>query len=392
MTADFLAARQFRQDAVGQLFSQLHAPLIEGEDVQDCALGEYLVLVQRNQAAQAERSDFTQQDRVGRTVAFKHFERRHVFDLFRGFTLCRELGFHRLQRLAERQGFGLREEVGQQFGVAVATDLLAQSGYQVPVALGAARALSEPPEPWRAHLDRPIADPKLAALWRDLPAPSLANAPAPDAAIAIGELICRHPGEITLAAIGPLTNVAHAMQLYPQMAQAVKEIVIMGGVFNVDGYIKDTNFGLDPEAARLVLNSGAAITLAPLDVTTQTMLTQADLAALTQPDTPLCRYLRATTQPWIDYSRHTRRLPGCWIHDALVIAWLLEPQLVTTEMFHVDVALEGALTRGSSRRWRPDSLRLTVGMPPPQGKPVRIMQQVDNARLLALIGATLARG
>ena len=45
-------------------------------------------------------------------------------------------------------------------------------------------------------------------------------------------------------AIGPLTNVAHAMQLYPQMAQAVKEIVIMGGVFNVNGYIKDTNFGL----------------------------------------------------------------------------------------------------------------------------------------------------
>lgn len=277
-------------------------------------------------------------------------------------------------------------------GFAVATELLAQSGYQVPVALGAARALSEPPEPWRAHLDRPIADPKLAALWRDLPAPSLANAPAPDAAIAIGELICRHPGEITLAAIGPLTNVAHAMQLYPQMAQAVKEIVIMGGVFNVDGYIKDTNFGLDPEAARLVLNSGATITLAPLDVTTQTMLTQADLAALTQPDTPLCRYLRATTRPWIDYSRHTRHLPGCWIHDALVIAWLLAPQLVTTEMFHVDVALEGALTRGSSRRWRPDSLRLTVGMPAPQGKPVRVMQQVDNARLLALIGATLARG
>ena len=161
----------------------------------------------------------------------------------------------------------------REVGFAVATELLAQSGYQVPVALGAARALSEPPEPWRAHLDRPIADPKLAALWRDLPAPSLANAPAPDAAIAIGELICRHPGEITLVAIGPLTNVAHAMQLYPQMAQAVKEIVIMGGVFNVNGYIKDTNFGLDPEAARLVLNSGATITLAPLDVTTQTMLT-----------------------------------------------------------------------------------------------------------------------
>ncbi|GAK28452.1 nucleoside hydrolase [Serratia liquefaciens] len=277
-------------------------------------------------------------------------------------------------------------------GFAVARHLLQETGYQVPIAVGAARALSEPPEPWRAHLDRAIADPDLAVLWRDTPYPQAAITPTPNAAVAIGELICNNPGEITLAAIGPLTNVAHAMQLYPQMAQAVKEIVIMGGVFNLEGYIKDTNFGLDPEAARQVLTSGANITLAPLDVTTQTMLTQESLAQMTQPDTPLCRYLRSTTQPWIDYSRHTRHLPGCWIHDALVIAWLLEPQLVTTEEYYVDVALEGAMTRGSSRRWRPGGLRLTVGMPEPEGKPLRVMQQVDNARLLALIGSTLARG
>ena len=55
VAADFLAARQLRQDAVSQLFAQLHAPLIEGEDVQDRALGEDFVLVQRDQAAQAER-------------------------------------------------------------------------------------------------------------------------------------------------------------------------------------------------------------------------------------------------------------------------------------------------------------------------------------------------
>ncbi len=275
-------------------------------------------------------------------------------------------------------------------GFAVATHLLRQTGYAVPVAAGAARALCEPPEPWRAHLDRAIANSDLAALWDNIPYPQACATPAPNAAVAIGEHICRHPGEITLAAIGPLTNVAQALQLYPQMAQAVKEIVIMGGVFNVDGYLKDTNFGLDPEAARQVLTSGANITLAPLDVTTQTMLTQAALARITQPDNPLCRYLRTTTQPWIDYSRHTRHLPGCWIHDALVIAWLLEPGLVTTEDYYVDVALEGAMTRGSSRRWRPGSLRLTVGMPEPQGKPVRVMQQVDNVLLLELIGKTLA--
>ncbi|VFS94207.1 Pyrimidine-specific ribonucleoside hydrolase rihB [Raoultella planticola] len=60
---------------------------------------------------------------------------------------------------------------------------------------------------------------------------------------AIGELICNHPGEITLIATGPLTNVAIALQLYPDIVGTVKNIVIMGGVFNVAGYIKDTNFG-----------------------------------------------------------------------------------------------------------------------------------------------------
>jgi hypothetical protein len=58
---------------------------------------------------------------------------------------------------------------------------------------------------------------------------------------AIGELICSHPGEITLIATGPLTNVAIALQLYPEIVHTVKNIVIMGGVFNVAGYIKDTN-------------------------------------------------------------------------------------------------------------------------------------------------------
>lgn len=72
MAGDFFVITQFRQNAVSKLFTQLHAPLVEGEDVKDGALGEDFVLVERNQRAQAERSDFTQQNRVGRAVAFKH--------------------------------------------------------------------------------------------------------------------------------------------------------------------------------------------------------------------------------------------------------------------------------------------------------------------------------
>lgn len=78
MAAHFGTIFQLRQDAVSQLFAQLHAPLVEGEDVHNHALGEDFVLIQGNQR-QAERRNFTQQDGVGRAVAFKHFERHHVF-------------------------------------------------------------------------------------------------------------------------------------------------------------------------------------------------------------------------------------------------------------------------------------------------------------------------
>ena len=275
-------------------------------------------------------------------------------------------------------------------GVSVATALLRAADCEVPVIPGAARALLEPPGPWRAYLDRVANDPAMCALWQGTAQPAPVAAEAPAAAIAMGELIADNPGQITLVAIGPLTNVAHALQLYPQMAAMVKEIVIMGGVFNVEGYIKDTNFAVDPEAARMVLTSGANITLAPLDVTTRTMMTQEDLARITAADNALCRYIRETTKPWIDYSMRARKLPGCWIHDVLTVAWLLEPDLATTGEYYVDVAVDGALTRGSSRRWKAGSLRLTLGLPEPQGDLVRVMETVDNGKLLGLIERALA--
>lgn len=81
MAANFAAVFQLRQDAVSQLFAQLNAPLVKGEDVEDRALGEDFVLVQGNQRPEAERGDLTQQDGVSRAVTFEHFERYHVLQV-----------------------------------------------------------------------------------------------------------------------------------------------------------------------------------------------------------------------------------------------------------------------------------------------------------------------
>lgn len=226
-------------------------------------------------------------------------------------------------------------------GFSVAHDLVNRLGLSVPIVRGASQALVEPPEPWRDKLDNGATKSGLTALWQQTARPPVVAPNAPLAAHAIGELICNNPGEITLVAIGPLTNIAHAMQLYPQLASSVAEIAIMGGVFNVDGYLKDTNFGLDPEAAHMVLTSGANITLAPLDVTTQTQLLHQDLDKIAQIESPLSRYLVETIRPWISYSMQTRQLPGCWVHDALVVARLLDKSIVTTGSDYLDVALEG---------------------------------------------------
>ena len=256
----------------------------------------------------------------------------------------------------------------------------------IPVVKGAAQALLEPAAPWREQLDNNVRKQGLLSLWDNLPPlPPLNDHSAPHAAQAIGELVCNNPGEITVVAIGPLTNIAHTIQLYPDFARSVAEIVIMGGVFQLDSYLKDTNFAVDPEAAKIVIESGANITLAPLDVTTQTLLTHQDLDKLQSFANPLADFIVRTSRPWMDYSIQTRQLAGCWIHDVLCVAKLIDESVVTSSPYIVDVSTARDCTRASSRRWKEGALRLTVGMPPVSHQPVNVMEQVDNQRLLEII-------
>ncbi|MGB9096715.1 nucleoside hydrolase [Erwinia sp.] len=274
-------------------------------------------------------------------------------------------------------------------GFNVAKDLIQNLGLTLPVIKGATQALKEPPEPWREALDNRVHGNKLAHLWQGVRQPQAFDAPDEEAAEAIGRLICENPGEITLVAIGPLTNVALAMERYPDMVEAVQEIAIMGGVFALDDYIKDTNFGLDPEAAHKVLNSGANITLVPMDVTTQTMMTHRDLLRIAKLNTPLARFVTETLRPWMDYSMQTRNLPGCWIHDALVVAWLLNQQVATAADYYVDVEVREGPTRGKSWRYRPP-LRVNVGIDRSAGGLVHVLQTVDNRLLLSMLEKALS--
>ncbi|MCG7365908.1 nucleoside hydrolase [Pantoea sp. ACRSH] len=273
-------------------------------------------------------------------------------------------------------------------GARVTKDLLVRLGLAIPVVQGASQALKEDHAPWRAALDRRVEQLDMVSLWQGVRAPMPMAPDGYDAAEAIGRLICDNPGEITLVAIGPLTNVALALQRYPAMAEAVAEIVVMGGVFALDDYIKDTNFGLDPEAAHQVLHSGAAVTLVPMDVTTQTLLTHQDLSRITASDHPLSHFVRDTLRPWIHYSIRTRQLAGSWIHDALVVAWLLNQRVANGTDYRVDIELRPGATRGKSWRYR-TPLRVDVGIPDNSGALVHVLHHVDNALLLEMIEQAL---
>ena len=112
------------------------------------------------------------------------------------------------------------------------------------------------------------------------------------------ERFLAEPGELSLFAIGPLTNIALAIRKEPRFANAVKEMVIMGGAIREGGNITpqaEFNIYTDPYAAHIVFHSGIPITLIPLDVTHKCMLYAEQIKQLLQHETPITRFVADAT-------------------------------------------------------------------------------------------------
>jgi purine nucleosidase len=161
------------------------------------------------------------------------------------------------------------------------------------------------------------------------------------------ELVLADPGSVTIVAIGPLTNLALAMAREPRLISAVRHIVVMGGIVQrrpdqlADPYA-ERNIRHDPEAARLVLTSGAPITLVPLDVTTRLRVRRGGLAV------PAGDGLAALVGDQLDrYFNHVGR-DWTYLHDALAAALPAHPQFVRTSRMYLDVETRGDLTRGQT--------------------------------------------
>jgi purine nucleosidase len=165
------------------------------------------------------------------------------------------------------------------------------------------------------------------------------------------ETILASPGEITLVAIGPLTNVALAIRQEPRIVKALKELIIMGGALRYEGNttaVAEFNTYVDPHAAHIVYHAGIPTMLVPLDVTYQCILTPGDVNRLQKIDSRITKFIVDATRFYIEFHDEFQKIEGCVINDPLALALTFAPELCTYRDLFVDVDISGGISMGKT--------------------------------------------
>jgi inosine-uridine nucleoside N-ribohydrolase len=161
-------------------------------------------------------------------------------------------------------------------------------------------------------------------------------------------------GDIVLCPVGPLTNIAMAIQREPRIVERIPEIVIMGGAHDHGNITASAEFNiwLDPESARIVVNCGAPIRMVPLDATHRALVSSDDAARLRGLGTPAGEAAARFILQRIDGYDATQPMPhrgdalAAPVHDALAVCAIIDPTILTTELIPVDVETRAELSIG----------------------------------------------
>jgi purine nucleosidase len=236
--------------------------------------------------------------------------------------------------------------VGLDLTTANALKILDAAGQNVPVYRGCDRPLiSRAPSAAHVHGEDGLGDCGIPA--------SSKRPQAEHAVPALIRLANENPGELTLAAIGPLTNLAVALTLDPDLPMKFKKLVVMGGAIysrgNTSTVTAEFNIYTDPEAAAMVFSSWPMLTLLSWETTLEHVFTREVLEGFFNLGTPRAKFFHDTNQKILAFIRERIGQDMLFAPDGLALAAAVEPGIVTrAEMRYVSIELHGAQTRGQT--------------------------------------------
>lgn len=157
-----------------------------------------------------------------------------------------------------------------------------------------------------------------------------------------------YPGKVTVVALGPLTNIALAIQQDPAFVKNIGQIVILGGAFAVNGNVNpaaEANIFGDPDAADIVFTSGADVVAVGINVTHQVVMTDADRDKLVLSNGKYAQYLCKILEVYFSYHHDAYSTAGVYLHDPTALLVAVNPSLFTYMEGIVRVQTNG-ITRG----------------------------------------------
>jgi purine nucleosidase len=160
----------------------------------------------------------------------------------------------------------------------------------------------------------------------------------------------QHPsGSVTLCPLGPLTNIAMAMEKAPDIIPRIRQIVLMGGAYFEVGNITPSaefNIFVDPQAARIVFRAGVPLVVMPLDVTHKALVTTQRNDAFRGIGSPVGIAVAQMTEFFERFDKEKYGSPGAPLHDPCVTAWLIRPDLFSGRHINVEIETQSELTMG----------------------------------------------
>jgi len=206
----------------------------------------------------------------------------------------------------------------------------------------------------------------------------------------IVDTVNANPGEVTLVALGPLTNLALALELDPDIASKVKEVVLMGGAVHETGNVSpvaEANLINDPHAGDAVFGADWPVTMIGLDVTHQVLLKAGVLERIEAANPEQGGFLNKAAQHYFGFYREAMGIDGCYFHDAATIAYVLDPSLFGCRHGAIRVATDG-LAIGQTMMAPEGRTFPTEGW---ENRPlVKVAIEVDDVRVLSLFERTLS--